>query len=54
MIGANKIMRLPTGQEEAQRIAEGINQRMDFGTQSAARSPDRLVLASFFFAPALC
>jgi hypothetical protein len=34
-------------------IAQRIDQRVNFGTQSAARSADRL-LAVFFLAPALC
>jgi hypothetical protein len=36
------------------RIAESINERVDFGAQSTARPPDRLVHAVFFWAPALC
>jgi hypothetical protein len=35
------------------RIAERIDQNVDFGGQSAARAADRL-LAVFFRAPALC
>jgi hypothetical protein len=34
-------------------IAQGIDERVNFGAQSAARSADRL-LAVFFRAPALC
>jgi hypothetical protein len=34
-------------------VAEGIDERMDFGGQSAAGSTDRL-FAVFFRAPALC
>jgi hypothetical protein len=47
-------MDLAAGQMETNRIAEGINQGVDFGAQSAARPPDCLVLAVFFWAPALC
>jgi hypothetical protein len=47
-------VRLAAGQGEANRIAECIDQRVDFGAQSAARAADRLVLAGFFWAPALC
>jgi hypothetical protein len=47
-------MSLSAGQEEADRIAERIGQRMDFSAQSAAGSPDRLIVAGFFWAPALC
>jgi hypothetical protein len=35
------------------RIAQRIDERVDFGAQSAARSADRL-FAVFFRAPALC
>src|SRR6266852_4032883 len=41
-------------QEEGNRIAQGVRQRMDFGAQSAFAAPDRLVFAVFFWAPALC
>jgi hypothetical protein len=41
-------------QEEGKRIAQGVDQRMDFGAQSAFARPDRLVFAVFFWAPALC
>jgi hypothetical protein len=47
-------MGFPAGQMKTNRIAESINQGMDFGAQSAARPPDRLVYAGFFWAPALC
>lgn len=54
VVGADEVMRLPAGQKEAERIAERIDQRVDLGAQSAAGSPDRLVFARFFWAPALC
>ena len=54
MIGTDQIMRLTAGQEEADRIAKSVDQGMDLGAQSAARAADRLVLAGFFCAPALC
>jgi hypothetical protein len=54
VVGAVQIMRLATGQMETDRIAQCIDQRMDLGAQSAARTTDRLVFASFFWAPALC
>jgi hypothetical protein len=41
-------MDLAAGQMEANRIAEGIDQGVDFGAQPAARPPDRLVNAGFF------
>jgi hypothetical protein len=54
MVGSNEIMDLPAGQEEAQRVAERINKRVDLGAQTAARASYRLVLIDFFSAPALC
>lgn len=54
VIGSDKIMRFAAGQEEADRIAQGIDQGVDFRAQSSARSADRLVFAGFFLAPALC
>ena len=53
-IGADEIVGLATGQTEIDGIAERIDQSMDLGAQSAARSPDRLILTIFFLAPALC
>ena len=50
---AAQIVRLPRRKHQFDRIAQGIDQGMDFGGQSAAGSPDRL-LAVFFRAPALC
>ena len=54
MVRSHEVVRFTAGQEEAERIAERIDQCMDLGAQSAARAPDRLVLAGFFLAPALC
>jgi hypothetical protein len=54
MIGADQIMRLTAGEEEVDGVAQRIDQGMDLGAQSAARATDRLVLAGFFWAPALC
>jgi hypothetical protein len=45
---------LACGQDEAEGIAEGIDTNVDLGTQAAARTPDRLLFASPFFAPAAC
>ena len=53
-VGPLQIMRLTRGQEETERIAQGIHQGMDFGAQSPLAAPDRLVFAGFFWAPALC
>jgi hypothetical protein len=47
-------VRLSAGQEDADGIAERVDEGVDLGAQSAARVPDRLVLAGFFWAPALC
>jgi hypothetical protein len=54
VIGPDKIMRLAAGQEEADRVAQRIDQGVDFGAQSAPRAADCLVFAGFFWAPALC
>ena len=53
-IRANQVMGLSAGQMETNRIAEGINQGVDFRAQSTARPAERLVDAGFFLAPALC
>jgi hypothetical protein len=50
---ASKIMRLARREHQLDRIAESIDERVNFGGQSAARSADRL-RAVFFRAPALC
>ena len=54
MIRPDQIVGLPAGQVEADRVAERIDQGVDFGAQSAAGSSDRLILTGFFWAPALC
>jgi hypothetical protein len=54
VVCSHEVVCLAAGQEKAERIAERIDQCMDLGAQSAARAPDRLVLAGFFWAPALC
>ncbi len=54
VVGTHEIVRLPAGQEEACGIAERVDQRVDLAAQSAAGSSDRLILARFFWAPALC
>ena len=50
---ASQIVGLARGEHQVDRIAESIDERVDFGCQSAARAADRL-LAVFFRAPALC
>jgi hypothetical protein len=49
-----QIVGLSGREVKARRIAKRIDQGMDLGAQSAARATDRLVLADFFWAPALC
>jgi hypothetical protein len=53
-VGAFQIMGLARSQKETEWIAQGVNQRVDFGAQPAVAGPDRLVRAAFFWAPALC
>jgi hypothetical protein len=53
-IAALQIVGLARGQEEAKRIAQRVDRGVDFGAQSAFAAPDRLILAVFFWAPALC
>ena len=49
-----QVVCLAASQEEVDRVAQRIDQGVDLGAQSAARAPDRLILADFFCAPALC
>ena len=42
-------MGLARGQEEADWIAQGIDQGMDLGAQSAFAAADRFVFAGFFW-----
>jgi len=49
----SQVMGLSRRQHQFDWIAQGINESVDFGRQSAAGSTDRL-LAVFFCAPALC
>jgi hypothetical protein len=46
-IGADEIMGLSRGQQEAQRIAERVDQSMDFSAQSAFAAADRLIIVFF-------
>ena len=50
---AGQIVGLTRREHQRDGVAESIDQGMDFGGQSAARSADGL-LAVFFRAPALC
>ena len=54
LVGANQVMGLAAAQDKRRRIAQSINKGVNFGTQSAAGSPDGLVFTGFFVAPALC
>ena len=45
---------LAFGEAERQRIAESIDDDVDFGGRAAARAAYGVVLAPFFRAPALC
>ena len=49
-----QVMGLAWGQEEAEWIAESVDQGMDLGAQSAFAAPNRLMFVVFFWAPALC
>jgi hypothetical protein len=46
-------MGLSRGQQEAQRIAERVDQSVDFGAQSAFTAADRLIVIFFWAAPEL-
>ena len=54
MVGAEQVVRLTAREDEADRIAQGVDQSVDFGAQSASRATDGLIFAWFFLAPALC
>ena len=54
LVGSDQVVCLAAGQEEVDRVAQRVDQGVDLGAQSAARAADRLVLAIFFWAPALC
>ena len=52
--GLVDVVDLPAGETERQRIAQGVDDHMDFGGQTAARAAYSLVEAPFLRAPALC
>jgi hypothetical protein len=54
VVGTNQVVRLAPGQMKADRIAQRIDQGMNLGAQPAPRASNRLILADFFWAPALC
>jgi hypothetical protein len=53
-LGLRYIVNLTRRERERDWIAERIDGRVDFRRQSATRAADRLILAVFFWAPALC
>jgi hypothetical protein len=53
-LGLAEIRGLAWGQGEGDRIAQRIDEGVDFGGQSASGASDGLVGAVFFRAPALC
>jgi len=53
-IGSFQIMGLARSQEKRGGIAQCVDHGVDFGAQSALAAPDCLVMAVFFWAPALC
>lgn len=52
--GLHHVVNMSAGEADRQRIAQGIDDCVDFGRQSAARAPDRFVRIPLFRAPALC
>jgi hypothetical protein len=52
--GLVDVVDLPAGETERQRVAQGVDDHMDFGGQAAARAAYGLVEAPFLRAPALC
>ena len=52
--GLCDVVGLPTGKAERERIAQGVDDHVDFGREPAARATDGLVEPGFFLAPALC
>ena len=54
VFGLEDVVHLAWGQDEADGIAEGIDTNVYLRTQAAARTPDRLIFAPPFFAPAAC
>jgi hypothetical protein len=46
-------MGLSRGEQEVQRVAERVDQSVDFGAQSALATANGLIVI-FFWAPALC
>jgi hypothetical protein len=53
-IRPGEVVDLPGGQDDLQRMTQGVHQNVDFCAQTAFAFPDRLVFLGFFLAPALC
>ena len=53
-VRALQVVGLAGGEQKANRVAQRVDQGVDFGAQPAPAAPDRLVAAVFFGAPALC
>ena len=54
VVGTDQIMSLPAAQDEADRVAQRIDQGMDLGAQAPARAADGLIVTRFLGAPARC
>ena len=52
--GLRDIVNLPTREAERQRIAQRVDDYMDFRREPAARAADGLIETPFLRAPALC
>ncbi len=52
--GLGDVVNLSAGEAQRQRIAQGVDDDMNFGSQPAARATYGLVETPFFRAPALC
>jgi hypothetical protein len=50
----DQIMDLAGGQDDLQRIAQGVRQNVNFCAQTAFALSNRLIRSGFFWAPALC
>jgi len=53
VVCADQVVCLTAGQEEADWVAQRVDQGVNLGAQSAARVPDRLVLSGFMDGPPL-
>lgn len=53
-VGLRDVMDLPTRKAERQRIAQGVDDHMDFRREPAARAANSLIETPFLRAPAEC